>query len=273
MIVKNVDYTSLESLKEALAGQDAVVSMVGTFAIEEQRPIIDAALAVGVKRFIPSEFGVNTRKAKDTVLGGVLKPKIEIVDYLDQVAKENPGFSWTAISIGWFFDFVSPCLRGMEPFEQLTRGEQCLKASLLCYDFKTKTATIYDSGNEPVACTNLYFVAKVLEGIFNHLNETENRYIEVSSFNPSQNEIIRVLEEETGTTWTLNHVDTKALWKQGEENLAKGDFEAVLDLINAWSYQDGIGNAPLNTSAISLLGLQNEDLRGTIRSWVAGAEV
>ena len=105
--VKQVDYTSVDNLKEALAGQDAVVSVLGTMAVGGQTPLADAAVAAGIKRFIPSEFGVNTRKAIGKPIGNVLSAKIKFVDYLEEKAKANPGFSWTGLSIGLFFDYVS----------------------------------------------------------------------------------------------------------------------------------------------------------------------
>src|ERR1700726_2267026 len=59
MDVVEVDFTSLDSLKSALAGQDAVVSAVGMRGLESQLLLVDAAASAGVKRFIPSEFGSN----------------------------------------------------------------------------------------------------------------------------------------------------------------------------------------------------------------------
>ncbi len=104
-----------------------------------------------------------------------------------------------------------------------------------------------------------------------HLDETANKYIEVSSFNPSQNEIVQILEEETGSKWTVKHVDTGPLQKNAEEKLAKGDFSSFPDLLKVWQYQDGIGNAPVDSSAVPLLGLKNEDVRATLKAWVASA--
>lgn len=250
---KAVDYASVESLKAALAGQDAVVSTFGTMAIGDQRPLIDAALAVGVKRFIPSEFGCNTRKASG-VLGAVLTAKVKTVDYLDELAKANSGFTWTGLSIGWFFDF-------------------CLSVGWLGYNLKDKTAVVYDSGNEPSQSTNLYFAGRAIAGVFTHLDETANKYLEISSFNPTQNEIMRILEEETGEKWTVTHVNTKDLQKIGEEKIGRFDYDGgVLDLLNVWQYQDGAGNAPIKTSAVGLLGLKNEDVRTTIKAWLASEQ-
>jgi uncharacterized protein YbjT (DUF2867 family) len=58
--VREVDYDSDESLKSALEGQHAVVSTVAMSAITNQKRIIDAAVSVGVKHFIPAEFTVGT---------------------------------------------------------------------------------------------------------------------------------------------------------------------------------------------------------------------
>lgn len=104
---KNVDYGSLESIKEALDGTDAVVSTIGTLGIGQQLNIVDAAYALGVKRYIPSEFGVNTRVLGEAMIAKILAGKIKIVNYLEGKAKENPEFTWTGVSNGLFFDIVS----------------------------------------------------------------------------------------------------------------------------------------------------------------------
>lgn len=58
--VAKVDYADLESLSAALAGQDALVSAVENKAVASQRLLIDAAVGEGVKRIIPSEYGMFT---------------------------------------------------------------------------------------------------------------------------------------------------------------------------------------------------------------------
>lgn len=104
--MKKVDYDSVESLKAALQGQDAVVSAAATPAVGKQYPLVDAAVATGVKRFIPSEFGINTRTVNHEGLKTILTSKIKVVDYLIEKANENPSFTWTGITNGLFFDWV-----------------------------------------------------------------------------------------------------------------------------------------------------------------------
>lgn len=106
--VKQVNYDDIESLKTALSGQDAVVSAIGSSALgAQQQTLADAAYAAGVKRFIPSEFGVNTRKVDGLPIAKLVGAKVELVDDLQKKANENSNFSWTSVANGLFFEFVS----------------------------------------------------------------------------------------------------------------------------------------------------------------------
>ncbi len=106
--VRKADLSSTESLTKAFAGQDAVVSTVATLAaLGEQQPITDAALAAGVKRLIPSEFGHNTQTLSDPTLAKMLGGKTVALEYIIKKAEENPGFTWTGLSTSMFFDWVS----------------------------------------------------------------------------------------------------------------------------------------------------------------------
>jgi len=53
--------TSVLTLRSNFLGIEAVVSLVGAPALTQQKAYIDAAVAAGVKRFIPSEFGCDTQ--------------------------------------------------------------------------------------------------------------------------------------------------------------------------------------------------------------------
>ena len=101
-------YDASEAIQAALTGQDALVSVIGTMGVGAQKAVADAAVAAGIKRFIPSEFGLNTRKLKGETIGKILAGKTGFVDYLGEKAKSNPSFSWTGLSTGLFFDFVCP---------------------------------------------------------------------------------------------------------------------------------------------------------------------
>ncbi|KAH8753862.1 hypothetical protein F5883DRAFT_632727 [Diaporthe sp. PMI_573] len=247
--VKTVDYDSLESLKAALAGQDAVVSTIASPAVgTTQQTVLDAAYASGVKRFIPSEFGINTRKLQGLKVAQILGGKIKLVEDLQKKAQENKSFTWTGISNGLFFHYFG-------------------------FDTKAKKATIYDSGNEPFQTSSLGLIAKAVASVLKHPQETANKYLSIASFQPSLNEILQIVEQETGAKWTVESLDTQDLQKTGEEKLSKGDFTAFRELLRVHIHRDGDGHSvPEGELANGLLELPQEDLRDSIRKWLlAGA--
>jgi hypothetical protein len=104
--VKRADVSSVDSVKDAITGQDAVISTAASAAAGGQKVIIDAVIAAKVPRYIPSEFGIESRKYRDTKIGGLLKAKIQNTDYLIDLASKHDWFSWTGLSNGLFFDWV-----------------------------------------------------------------------------------------------------------------------------------------------------------------------
>lgn len=94
------------SLFEAFEGQDAVVSFVTVTALLDQLKFIDLAAEAGVKRFIPSELGVNTLNPKAQELVFFYQQKRTVLDHLEATAKKVPSFSWTGLATGPVFDWV-----------------------------------------------------------------------------------------------------------------------------------------------------------------------
>lgn len=61
--VRTVDYSSVESLSEVLKGVDVVISFVVSHGPEDCQPkLLEAAIASGVKRFIPSEWAGDVER-------------------------------------------------------------------------------------------------------------------------------------------------------------------------------------------------------------------
>jgi uncharacterized protein YbjT (DUF2867 family) len=102
--VVRADYSSVDSLTKAFSGQDAVLSFVAGHVIGDQEKLIDAAIAAGVKRFLPSEYGSNTVDDRVRAIVPVFSAKKGAVDYLK--SKEDK-ISWSSIISGPFFDWVS----------------------------------------------------------------------------------------------------------------------------------------------------------------------
>ncbi|KAF7951239.1 uncharacterized protein EAE97_002790 [Botrytis byssoidea] len=86
-------------LLEALKGQDVVISTISKAAADvQQKAIIDSAIKAGVKRFVPSEFGSDTRNEKAMKIFPFFKHKLNTVEYLK--SKEREGLTWSAFVTG-----------------------------------------------------------------------------------------------------------------------------------------------------------------------------
>ncbi|KAG4440389.1 hypothetical protein IFR05_004129 [Cadophora sp. M221] len=245
--VHRTDYDSATSLAEAFAGQDAVVSTIATVALGQQQKIIDAAVKAGVKRFIPSEFGLNTQKVTGNV-AKILGAKLAAQEQLKKAVAENPQFSWTGIATSLFFDWG-------------------LKVGSLGFSVKDKTATIFDSGNEPFTGTNLPTIGLAVASVLKNADTTANRYIDVASFVTTQNAILAIFQEETGTKWNVVNKNTSDSLKIADEKIAKGDYSAFGDYLKVELFRDGEGkSAKLEELANEELGVSFGDLRATVKA-------
>lgn len=91
-----------DQLVTALKGQDAVVHIVYA-DVPKSKTLIDAAIKAGVKRFIPSEFGIDHSAPSIVKKVPFVAAKEEILEYLK--SKEDTGLTWTGIITGGFFDW------------------------------------------------------------------------------------------------------------------------------------------------------------------------
>ena len=96
------DYPESQLLS-AFKCQDAIVVAISRASAHKQKDFIDAAVKVGVKRFVPSEFGGDTANQKAlAVLPQICVNKKVVVDYLK--GKEKDGLTWSAFVTGPLFE-------------------------------------------------------------------------------------------------------------------------------------------------------------------------
>jgi uncharacterized protein YbjT (DUF2867 family) len=101
--VRKSDFSNAD-LQAVLKGQDAVISGVGATGFGEQKNLIDAAIAAGVSRFIPSEFSSDAQNDVVLKLLPLFGQKREIIEYLR--SKDSDSFTWTGIATSGLFDWV-----------------------------------------------------------------------------------------------------------------------------------------------------------------------
>jgi uncharacterized protein YbjT (DUF2867 family) len=256
VIVYRTDY-SKASLVEAFEGQDAVVSGIATFSAYQQADIIDAAVAAGVKRFVPSEYGVDTSLPQIAELLPPALPKQKTVEYLR--AKESFGLSWTGVVVGGFFDWALQI------------------PGLLAWNLPARTATIFDGGDVEFEATNVAQIARGVAAALSsaHVEDTKNKYIYINSFTITQNQILSALEEVTGDKFVVTHSTKAELAKQALEMLKSWETSSLgypvgsLELITAAIYGNGGLNEFSKTKGLwnERLGLPKEDLKETV-AWI-----
>ncbi|KJJ31203.1 hypothetical protein AFLA70_544g000870 [Aspergillus flavus AF70] len=200
--IKEADFTSVQSLIPALQDVDVVVSCLATSAIGSQNPLIDAAVAAGVKRFIPAEFGMDSLNPLSVQLP-VCAPKAATQKYLLDKSNHHPEFTFTSIANGLFLDW-------------------CLETGIIL-DLKQHTATLYNGGGVPFSATKLADVAKGVLGVIEHQVETANRVVYIHSALVTQNRLIQYAKDKDGKAWETVVKDTEDVRKESLAELAKGD--------------------------------------------------
>ncbi|KAJ5172764.1 hypothetical protein N7492_005357 [Penicillium capsulatum] len=221
--VLRVDYTSVPDLSSALSGQDAVVSALTTSAMDAQLPLIEAAVAAGVRRFIPSEFSANTGNPKAATLP-VYKSKIAIHEVVQRYARDHPNFTYTMVRNGPFLDWSL----SIGFFLNLTGG----------------TTPFYDGGDRPFSTTTLATIGRAVVGVLHHFEATKNRAVYVHDLVTTQRKMLAVAQKIVPSLqWTPTDVDTAQMKAIAQENHDKGNFnlEASMGFLCCSVFGEGYG--------------------------------
>ncbi|KAI0106914.1 NAD(P)-binding protein [Daldinia grandis] len=210
LIIKEVNFNSVESLTPALVGAQVVVSCLATLAMGDQDPLIEASVAAGVKRFIPAEFGVDSMNPLCRQLPIIGVSKVKTQQRLQEKSRSNPGFTYTAIANGLFLDW-------------------CLEENIIL-NIPQHTATLYNGGDVKFSATLLSDIAKAVLGVIAHQGETANRVVYIHSALITQNQLIQYAKDKDGKEWNttvrdIEEVRQESLAAQAEGS--KGGMEAA----------------------------------------------
>ncbi|KAJ5680895.1 hypothetical protein N7536_012034 [Penicillium majusculum] len=245
--VLKTDYSD-KDLEAAFKGKDVVISAVGATGFGEQKKFVDVAIRAGVKRFIPSEFSVNSQNDAVLQLLPLFGQKKELIEYLK--SKETDGFTWTGIATSGLFDWG-------------------LANGFLEFDIASHTATIWDEGNKSFTLTNQKALGDAVASALVHPDETRNQFLFIASVETTQKDILAALEEESGVKWTVNETTTDIQVTVAVKKLAAGDFSGAFSLVRATVY----GNTPSLHSNYAkeeklgnnVLGLQFETVSDVVK--------
>ncbi|OJD26097.1 hypothetical protein ACJ73_02523 [Blastomyces percursus] len=255
--IKTDDFSSVDSFKDALRGQDAIISVVGVGGVSDQINVIDAAVATSVHRFMPSEFGNHSESDHKRLpeMRATQTQKIAVMKHLaeEKVVETEGRFSWTAIAVGNFFDW------SIKRFPDFG------------FDLPNKAARLYDSGNEPITGVLIDSVGQAVVGTFLNPTETANKFLRIRSLQTTQNQILAAFEKITESKWSVERISTKELYRAGKEKLENGEGGWILDILCTQIFADGGDRSIVATredSDNSLVGVREVELADVIRDIV-----
>ena len=251
LMVKEVDFTSTQSLVSAIQGAEVVISCLATLAIGSQDPLIDASVLAGVKRFIPAEFGMDSLNPLCVQLP-VCEPKAATQKYLQAKVDANPGFSYTGIANGLFLDWG-------------------LQVGFIV-DVARHTATLYNGGDIPFSGTTLADVARAILGVIRNQHETANRNLYIHSTVTTQNKLIDLVKEKDGKKWRTTVKDTEELRLESLDALKEGNTMAAMDgfcVVAMFTPEYGCDfSKRLDNELVGVKCMDEADLRKLVQSFV-----
>ncbi|KAK1972769.1 isoflavone reductase [Colletotrichum sublineola] len=201
--VKEVDYDSLDSLTQALKGQDALVNSTNSFDPKVAIRVVDAAVAAGVYRYIPPDFGADPIRCYVPSLP-VFGIKAMGRQHMNQKAVENDGkFTWTIIANGALLDWN-------------------IRTSTMGVDVKNKKLTLFNDGENVGPYTLLADVAKAVVGTLLHPDETANRVAYIQSTAKSQKQMGALAQAAVGGSWETTTVNVDAIYAHCIQSIEKG---------------------------------------------------
>lgn len=194
--VKEVDYSSPSSLESALQNQHALISALTTTSLASQYPLFTAAIKVGVKRILPSEFGSDTTAAANRD-NPVYKQKIEIEAWLAEQVKGTET-TYTSVINNCFLDWG-------------------LSFGFLA-NVKEKKISLWDGGETEYSVTTLAGVAKGVVGILKHPEQTRNRHVKIHDAVLTQKKLLKLAQKAVGEEgWTVDEPSTAEAEKKSWE--------------------------------------------------------
>ncbi|KAJ4989779.1 NmrA-like family protein [Stagonosporopsis vannaccii] len=194
---------STSSLKAAFAGQDLVISTTGGCDSDQQITIIDAAIAAGVHRFMPHEFGCDTlnKKISERILKTAERAKV--IDHLRTASAASSDFEWVGVATGHTLDTA-------------------LISGNMGFDMQWHSATIHGIGTETFATSSLQRIGHVVARVIDHWDEVRNQYIYAAGVLTSANEVLRSAEKATQREFTVGNYDVEDCIREGITRIERG---------------------------------------------------
>jgi nucleoside-diphosphate-sugar epimerase len=254
VIVKEVDYLSKSGLTAALQGQDAVIDTTFAKDAVTSSNLIEAAVAVGVHRFILSEYGNDLDNPKVAALP-VLYFKMANYQLIKEKAREND-ITWTALATGPFLDGY-------------------LHTGSLGIQLKDKKATLFNDGKNVIPFTPVAIVGHATAAVLLHPDETKNRRVYVSAACKSQVDLLDLAKDALGPDgWEVQSRDMEPAYEQALADIQAGKVDMmVFSTLMQYAISNPEYCQPWMKNDNELLGvkqLNDAELKDMIKSIASG---
>ncbi|EHY52099.1 hypothetical protein HRR83_003336 [Exophiala dermatitidis] len=214
----------LAELIEAFRDIDAVISSISMAGMHHQYKFIDAAIAAGVRRYFPTEFGLDDLPDWLIELRPMFRIKHDVRDYL--VAKQKTAESTKS---------TEPSASAALEYTLIVCNvffEMGVLSGFFGLDWSTKTATLIDGGTTKWVATTLDTVAIAVVRALERPEATKNKLLLVQDFRTSQREILDGVEKRTGTKWKVRNVEYGPWLEEAKELVRKGeDLQRALPML------------------------------------------
>ncbi len=243
-----VDYDSLDSLTNALNGQEALVSTLASTALDKQLLLVQAAAKAQVKRFIPSEFGSNTLNKNTSALPS-FADKVAVQNALKKEAASGD-MTYTFICTGPFLDW------GM------------MVGFII--NIKGKSISLYDGGDRVFSTTTLSSIGKAVAGVLRHPEQTKNRAVYVQDTATTLKKLAAMGKKATGADgWKESVVPIDDVVAQAWAELKKekpNPDNFVYNFISASIWGEGYGShfQELDNELLGLKQMSDADVQGLV---------
>ncbi|EJD44919.1 hypothetical protein AURDEDRAFT_45874, partial [Auricularia subglabra TFB-10046 SS5] len=198
-------------LVESLRGAEVVMCSVsgqartGADSFSLQQPLIDAAIAAGVRRYIPSEWAADQTHPLSLQLP-VYESRRAVTRYLKEKAEKGE-LEYTVFYTGILFEWA-------------------LLNGWLGFDIKPRSARILSGGDHPMHVSTWATCARSTARALapENFGKTVNRELRVSDGEISQDELLRLLQDATGASFLVHSETAEESLQCGLSALEAGEF-------------------------------------------------
>ncbi|KAK3113331.1 hypothetical protein LTR53_009484 [Teratosphaeriaceae sp. CCFEE 6253] len=288
--IVEVDYTDAAQLEQILQGQHAVISALGDTpgALAAQAALITAAVAAGVSRFVPSEYGSDTLHGRVRAFP-FFADMLQHQDLLKRAAAAHPAFSYSLLITGPFLDWglsVVPFIVNVgDPATQRERPPKTPSLPPLpppppnaSAPFPDSPHAGFDGGDVPFSTTRVATLAAALASLLARPAATRNRVLYIHDAITTQNALLAIAERlDTRLHFADASVDMRALeaeaWAHYTDPAATDPTGWVFSFVNTsiWGREQLCCFRENDNELLGVRELRGEELEAVLREEVGKA--